>query len=177
MKTVKVRRGANRIVFLFLLFGFVIKLPRIRVKSFIAETCRIMKQRQWEYLWKIRTAPVDRHFSFKWYLFKGVVENWREYKFYISTRHVFLWKTTFSFFGFINIQPLGEQPKYTRTEIWEILCSIAGNDLFVDCHHFNNANNFCTKNGKLRILDYSSKDVQMIIVKYGDKFANLNGSP
>ncbi len=41
-------------------------------------------------------------------LWRGLADNWREYRFYSKTHHPFCQPTHFSFFGLVNFQALGD---------------------------------------------------------------------
>lgn len=166
----QVRKGNDRIVFIFPRLKFVVKIPIIHLISAIINIHDIIKGKMWRYLKMCLTYSVGVDGAFKAFLFKGLAANWGEFCFYWKTRHAFLQPTYFSLFGFLNIQQYDE-PCQLKGE--NIGCQISG--LAPDkvtsaaAHHLENPNNFCFHNGKLRMLDYGSRRCQDFIVRHGTK--------
>ncbi len=174
-KIIQLKVGTTRIAIMIPFLGIVVKIPKI---SFIHVTKKFLKygfsQKTRKQFYLYMLSP----FGLRTLLAAGIVANWSEYLFYRKTKNPFVLPTYFSIFGFCNIQAIGEECDYTNTEIWLVLHEIAGNDLFGDNHCFMNSKNFCVSGGgKLRQLDYASKGSQKVILKYGQQFAALSGSP
>ncbi len=178
MKQIIIKRGASRIVVLLVSAGLVLKFPVISFSG-IFKTFD-----NW------RSSIIDREFitdyffkysfdypgTFSFYLFQGIVANIREYRLYRRTKNDFLWPTYLTFFGLVNIQPIGDVVCRSGSDVWDSLYVIAGEDLFADSHTFNKSDNFChNKDGFLRILDYGAKGVSRVIDKFGCELSKING--
>jgi hypothetical protein len=102
--------------------------------------------------------------------FRGIYCNLREYWFYRRTANPFLWPTTFSLLGLVNVQPLAKvrllQTKDFR--LWSFVCKVTKDEVWQDNHTFSEEVNYTTDSeGHLRMLDYGSRRGQRVILKYG----------
>ncbi len=177
-KSIYVKVGTTRIVILIPLLCLVVKIPIIRFFMLFKDLMYSIISpypKKWKYFW---IPPTACPFGLRCYIIAGIVANWSEYRFYRKTKNPFLWPTYFSFFGIFNIQKIGKKSDYSSNKIWDILYTIAGNDLVADNHCFANRNNFCVdENNKLRLIDYASKGAQKVILQYGEQFSTIDGSP
>lgn len=167
-----VKRGSTRMAIIFAEQGFVIKVPIVSPLKALVK------------IWEYRYHPKMCLILFKWdetvpgsikyWLFKGIADNWREYLFYQTHRRWrFLFPTNFSFLGLFNITPIGEEiPDNLR--LWASLPTSAHLALRLDGHHFTKNENFCHYEGCIRIRDYGSRNTQKIIRRH---FEVLNTLP
>jgi len=139
----------------------VFKFPIIRVQMAFHNICRGRSQLLCLDEWNPAIVC-----SIGFYLFKGIRDNWNEFRFYRKTRHRFLQPTHFSLFGLVNIQDRGEPLHLQVSVFWKWMCDVTLGQAHQDGHHFANPNNFCFNNG-LRILDYGSKRTQACILRFG----------
>lgn len=162
-------RGSYRIIFVFR--TFVIKFPRIfpckAIKSIWTNALKgrvflskCLRRDIYGYLLGPRT-----------FLFRGLLENSREFYFFCKYQSQFLLPTYFSLFGLLNIQKKGKKEVETdlRKILWSQMVQITEGEVWKDEHHFSNPKNFCNENGKLKIMDYGSPYAQGVLEKYADK--------
>ncbi|MEK7653252.1 MAG: hypothetical protein AAB358_02130 [Patescibacteria group bacterium] len=162
-------KGKTRVVFVFPKLGLVFKLPMIRFLTSIALTKRNLQR----YFGGNPPLQKEDMGDVKSYLFGGILKNWREFIFYLKTRHPILQPTFFSLFGFFNIQLAGKE----QVKEWGAILSQATEILFdsnddnpffgSDNHHWMNPRNFSIDDGKLKMLDYGSKYTQKTIRSHG----------
>ena len=164
--------GTSRIVVVS--HGLAFKFPRVR----LGEAWETLKYRfRTRSLWREFVYTVYQVFSLKWILLKGVVDNWKEYRFYRKTKHPFLQPTYVSLIGLLNIQRAGRPLGNSSEALWHQLYELTGGAVLGDNHHFENPNNFCTSGRRLRILDYGGPETQRIVSEFGLKIFeefNLN---
>lgn len=175
----KISKGSKRVVITLPSFGIVIKFPVIRVFETILTIFSCLKKRHWIFLKIFLKARGDSTGveSFRKYIFEGVLENWREYVFFQKNGNTLLQPTYFSFFGFMNIQKLGQkinlEPKETEIDRkWKFrrkLEKILGDDFYKDSHHFSNPENFSWVNDKIQMHDYGGLKCQEVIKIHGAK--------
>ena len=110
--------------------------------------------------------------SIKRLLFRGLLENWREYRFYRKTRNKLLLPTYFSVFGLVNIQQLASSRPLDESNLWCQLHDLTNRAAWKDNHHFSNPDNFCLVNGKLMVIDYGGLEVQDVLAEYEDAIFN-----
>lgn len=166
---VKIVQGRSRIVILLPKLGVVIKFPIIHfvvaLRVFLddlLENGKLLRDELFRY-------TVETYGSLKQLLFKGVVDNWREWRFFRRTRHAFCQPTYFSFFGLVNIQRFTYSLHAQKIDPWLQLHALTNGAVFKDPHHFGNPNNFCLHDGMLMILDYGEPITQEIVLEFGDK--------
>ena len=165
----ELKKGTHRIVFIFPRFGFVIKLPRFYIWFAIKGFFKFIYYRDWKFLKKWLKYDVVVLGGFKNQVYKGIHDNWQEYKFYSITKNVFLQPTHFSLYGLVNIQSYGESKKTPFDTLLQYFMVLTDGDVFDDNHHFANYRNFCFEDGKIKITDYGSKRTQAVIEKWGEK--------
>jgi len=138
---IKIYSGEDRIVFLFPFLGIVIKFPKSE---------------------------------------KGSRTNFQEWRFWKRKRNIFCQPTYFAFkFKTLNskktfwicVQKLSHQLCDMDPEEFFIKLSILTRRMSEsDGHHFNKPNNFCyDRNGRLKMLDYGSRQTQKVISKCGER--------
>lgn len=165
----KFKKGHYRFVFVFPSLGIAIKFPIIRLWCLVKNIVYLTVRMRWESLWREMSSSIDFDFGLKGLLFRGIVDNWREFLFFRKTRNIFLQPTYFSFFGLLNIQKTSEPCMLNYVDLWCQLYELTGGKVFDDSHHFENPDNFCFANGKLMILDYGSKGTHGVINEFGAK--------
>lgn len=162
---VQVHKGTSRIV---LIFSFIpslaVKVPRVRLKTGIETLIRNWKETFHKKTWKYQV-----YWSPAWCLFKGLLDNWKEFRFYRKTRSSFLQVTYFSLFGIVNFQKRGHELKYDKIILILCLDNATNGEAVKDGHHFSETDNFCIDDGRIKILDYGSPRTQEIILKHGNK--------
>ncbi|OGG93353.1 hypothetical protein A2609_01525 [Candidatus Kaiserbacteria bacterium RIFOXYD1_FULL_47_14] len=174
----QIRKGNDRIVFVFPSLGIVVKLPIVHF--FFAARCSWQmffhcgaKGRRWKILKRYLEFPTKNMSSFRWFLFRGLSANWNEFRFYRKTKNPFLQPTYFSLFGLLNIQRFDEPCQLEETGFWWQLLELTNGKVSDDGHHFEEPRNFCFHNGKLRILDYGSRRTHDVVLQYGTKIVEL----
>ena len=138
----EIARGNTRTVLIFK--NFVLKFPRFYLSNAMEARRTFCKDPE-----KMR-RHVKRH------LLRGVGDNWREFIFYFCNHSSFLMPTFFSFFGLLNIQKRGEIFEMHYRVLWEQILQLTNNEAWADYHVFSEVNNFCQKDGRLKIFDYGS---------------------
>ncbi len=155
-----IKKGKNRIVLIFPALGFALKFPNIHF---------IRAARQLFTYGFHNPFPGEINRSLTEHLFKGIGDNWREFRFYFTRHHPFCLPTYFSLFGLCNIQRAGKPCRLGMQELWNEIHSITAGEAFQDAHHFSNPLNFCHVGNHLKILDYGHLKTQEIIEKFGSQ--------
>ncbi|OHA19471.1 MAG: hypothetical protein A2836_02295 [Candidatus Taylorbacteria bacterium RIFCSPHIGHO2_01_FULL_45_63] len=164
LRKIEIRKGTSRIILISSLFpNLVVKVPivrlRVGVKTIFTERKRLHNKETWdEEVW----------WGIGWCLYKGILDNWREYRFYKNTKHQFLQPTFFSLLGLINFQKRGELIQCDYVKFWRCIHNATDRGAMSDSHHFSETRNFCLNSG-VKILDYGSPRTQLIIKKFGVK--------
>ena len=112
--------------------------------------------------------------SIKMSLFGGMVDSWREWRFYKKHRSLreLLHPTYWSFFGLLNIQKYGKPMKARSLmdpkcgELYGCYFKVVGAPLNKDAHHFFYEGNFHYRDGKVLFLDYGGLATQKILSEY-----------
>lgn len=167
----QVKKGTSRLVIISSLFpGLVIKIPIIRLKdgigTLISERKRWLEKETWD------ERP---YWGIGWCLYKGILDNWREYRFYRNSRHAFLQATYFSLLGIINVQKRGRVIQCDIDKFWCCIYDATDGEVTNDAHHFKEAGNFCL-DGWVRLLDYGDHRTHVIVEKYGTKIMEVIAS-
>jgi hypothetical protein len=158
--------GESRVVITIPTLRIVIKFPIVHILS--ASKVLWPELRHPRHLWReVSNFTTEVDSSLKRLLAKGLMDNWREFVFYLSSRHPLVQPTYFSMFGVFNIQLYGKPCGCERTLLWAQLYELTSGAVFADGHHFANPNNFSLVLGRLRILDYGSKRTQGVIREHG----------
>lgn len=112
-------------------------------------------------------------------LFGGIMANWNEFIFFVKTKNKFLLPTYFSFFGLVNIQKRGQELKWSDGDFFSFLQknSKEKDQIFIDAHSFENPNNFCLDNGKLKMVDYGSRHCRSFILENWEQIQNNFSKP
>lgn len=165
----KIKKGSRRIVFIFPSLGFVIKIPKILLFRVLQHITIDIWGGHKKYLKKWFKYSVDTWGGFKNLAYKGIHDNWHEYKFYSSNHNTFLQPTYFSLYGLLNIQKYGKQIKMNGQILLPYFMNLTENEAWKDNHHFFASKNFCFDGSNIKILDYGSKKTQKIISKWGEK--------
>jgi len=142
--------------------GIVIKVPRVYIKTFWNNGRWALKNGYWRGWCRGVSLGNPR-----WCLADGFFSNWREFWFFITTRHPFVQPTYFSLFGAINIQRKGKECSLNDTDLWCQLMDLADKAVQKDEHHFDHPANFCLEDGRLTMSDYGSPACIEVIRAYG----------
>lgn len=168
----KISRGTSRTVLIF--ENFVIKLPRIYFWRTMKNVYRSIRR---GYFIKSLGWSIYSSMSPKRLLFKGFLDNWREFTYCRELRSPFLQPTYFSLLGLFNIQKVGEKLTVKQVDLWCQLYEMTSGEVFADSHTFANPDNFCQENERLKMLDYGNARIYEVLKKYGDKiFKNFDFS-
>lgn len=160
----RIKMGADRLVFVFPRLGIVVKLAIIHFISAV----RPFFEYRWAYLRGYIQWPLESGHSLRRFLFKGLSANWNEFWFFRKTRNPLLQPTWFSFFGFLNIQKYGELCQLPKRGFWMQMYALTDGEAFADSHHFRNSENFgFSDDGKLRMFDYGSRKSHVVIERFG----------
>ncbi len=172
---VEIKSGQSRIVVLIPSMGIVLKFSRVEFKkachtlrvAFAGKTQRarkgarrVLRERDMRQLWSMRR-----------FLFKGLVDNWSERRFYRETKYPVLAPTWLGL-GPVNVQQLAQPLPIDVDALWKRLYPILEQDIFRDAHHFYNSENFGLVDGRFVVLDYASPIVQELMEKHGDRLFN-----
>lgn len=164
----QIKHGTNRVALLIPSLGLAIKFPRIFATMLWKQLYHgYLKRRDWGGLWWFLTAPANKMCSFRYFLFRGLLDNLSEFRFYLKTRNKFAWPTYFSLVGIFNIQKLGKVLPFDEVyDVYHAIIGIAGSDVR-DAHCFGESDNYCRgSDGKLYLLDYASLNSQLVLQKY-----------
>lgn len=168
----KIAKGKLRFVVALPSLGIAIKFPRIYFLRMFYQLLRDVLFLSWVRVYRMACFGIDSPavWGYRKMLFAGIRTNWREFRFFRTTRNPFCQPTYFSFFGLLNIQKFAETPcnlhwRVLAVQIYEITNELSR----MDGHHFEFQENFCFEGGKLRILDYGSPKTQLVIVAFGEK--------
>lgn len=165
----EIKHGYSRSVLIFK--NYVIKFPRIYLKNaFNRAKEEKRRKRLW---WHLNRWTYMHYLSIHRYLFKGIIDNWLEYVFFIKSRHVIIVPTYFSFFGLFNIQARAHEfdGKKFRQKCWGVLGEITDWEVFNASHEFSSVSNYGIYNRRLRLFDYGNKRAQVVIVKYSKELS------
>lgn len=156
----KIKAGQDRLVVVMPEIGIAVKIPIVHIWL----AMKMIRNDGWECL---RHSAAARH-SPRYYLFKGIIANWSEFTFYQKTRNPFVQVTYFSLVGMFNIVRVDDPCQLDKKILRKQLYEITEGAISRDGHHFNNPDNFCFRDGKLKMLDYGSPATQQIATKYGE---------
>lgn len=158
-------KGNNRIVVCIGFLGIALKFPRIRLRQGLK--CLVddilghnnKLRREWDF-------AVNSKGSIMSFLFRGIRDNWSEYRFYKEIRHPLLQPTYFSLLGLVNVQ---RASSLYDIDLFYQFYEIIGEKVFEDSHHFHNPRNFSFEGGRLRIHDYGNPRTQKLIREHGEQ--------
>src|SRR4051812_33215842 len=105
-------KGATRFVVVFPKLNIVLKIAHIHplraLRVFVSTAHDAIRNGGWSEFKRRISYEDGVYHSFLWQ-FRGIYCNLREYRFFRETRNPFLWPTTFSLYGIVNIQPFAEK--------------------------------------------------------------------
>jgi len=116
------------------------------------------------------TTPV----SPLYWLFRGIMANWLEWRYYRRSRLPILVPTYLSL-GLVNIQLAGVRPQMTEKYFRNQISAIIGHDensdhdIHADSHTLRILDNYAAFAGRLKIVDYGSKAAWPFLDKWGQK--------
>jgi hypothetical protein len=186
-----VKYGTSRMVILLPRLGIALKFAQFhpfRVLRLLWNSIFHKKEKYGKLNWCQRTKKNfkrafynksgEENLPFFWmHLFQGLFDNISEFTFHLlNIKNKFPVPTYFSLFGIVNIQALQKNVCKKDEDVWHHLCkSSSHKELWNSSKHtFSVAGNFSTdRDGKLKVIDYASKEVQRMIRKYGDKFHSV----
>lgn len=173
------KRGDYRFVVVLPMIGIVLKFPLVHLATVLWSILRALVHFDFLSFWVMLRMPADpsQNRSVCGYqnrLFGGIMVNWREFVFFIKSRHhPFLLPTYLSVLGFINIQKLGTPPcNLKRGALWRQLYELTKGEVWDDGHHFSNPENFCLPDGRLTMIDYGQPKTWQVVIKYGKKIVD-----
>lgn len=179
-------KGSSRFVLAVPQLGLVFKFPRIPFADAWAKL-RSAKSRHRRFrLGREGGEPflkflqreffeyrVEHFASLKRTLCKGIVDNWRERKYYKrsdSERRKLLQPTYLSLLGLVNIQKYGKPMSCSSPgELYNAYFEVVGPPLNKDGHHFYNDDNFHHTGSSIRLLDYGSLATQQVLTDYSSE--------
>lgn len=115
------------------------------------------------------------HYTVSSFLLGGVMANLQERRFYKETKNPFCMPTYFSFFGLFNVQKRGGKVDFwERNEIWSYIYhnSKNSNQPFCDGHTLAETENYGMDNGRLKLVDYGSRQVGEYLKINGETLYN-----
>ena len=154
-----VKWGKNRFVLVFPAAGVALKFPIVHL---------LRAARQFFSYGFQDPYPGEVTKSLTEHLVKGIGDNWREFRFYLQTRHPFCQPTYFSFFGLLNLQQAAHPCRLSAQDLWSEIHAVTAGEAFKDAHHFSNPQNFChDRSQRLKIIDYGHPTTAEIVQQYG----------
>ena len=165
----KIHKGTNRMTLILPRWGVVVKFPLIHLGKASTLIFKQVRAGRWDAIRFEWSRPVDALIESKKLLFLGIVANRNEFAFYQETKNPFLQPTYFSFFGFLNIQKMGEPCTVPEVEWWRILQKITNEDVYDDPPHFSDPQNFCFSGGAIKMVDYGSSRCHEVVKNHGLK--------
>ncbi len=187
-----ISRGEHRLVVAVPPWGIAIKLPRLALKRENGGDTgpfrlTVVLGGFWSEVW-ITLRPWRRGWYFydrlHWLCFVGekvwlalcrerffvaMTDNWREWQYYAnasSLKRRLLKPTHFSLLGLLNIQTMGCPSTESNYVVQTAFHLAAGNAVYFERHHLQNAGNFDNFAEGLCFLDYGSVGVQKFIDEY-----------
>lgn len=121
------------------------------------------------------TKSYEIHHTFGNFLLSGIMANLQEWQFYKQNKNPFCMPTYFSFLGLFNIQKKGEKIDFWDIhEIWRYVVNNSQNPKqpLCDGHALSEPKNYCTDNGKLKLVDYGNRQVAEFLKLNGKKLYN-----
>lgn len=165
----RLKQGNTRYV--IILKKIVIKLPRIKLLSFIKSCVHNAKHGNLIKSFKFSSSAL---LSPRALLFKGIIDNFNEYRLYKKLHHKLLMPTYFSLFGLLNLQKRGEVVS-EDVHSFKKLYEATNGEIFKDSHAFDNPENFCLDQGIFKMVDYGSERVAEVLSNYADSiFKSFN---
>lgn len=165
-----IHHGSSRIVITFGNLAF--KFPKIRILRPLKDVYGICSN-QSVYRFSLLRGYLTQDINASscpgplYYLFYGIVSNWREWRFWVKHRHTFCEPTHFSLLGLVNLQRVASGLNTANEKFWEEMKQVKGYD-WADGHHFSNPKNFSLRGKKLCIVDYGSPETQVAILRHGE---------
>jgi hypothetical protein len=168
----EVKRGNDRLVILIPSLQIALKFPRIYLHNAWDNIASCFTDKgHWKYELFKWTTQADG--TLKHWLFRGIMANWLEFCYYMSTRYSFIVPTYFSLFGLVNIQQFSEPCSFNSSDFLSQLVDSTDQEICrdpdVNGHHFMKSANFSLQGGKWRAIDYGAIDAQATLTKYGKK--------
>ena len=164
----KIAKGESRLVVVLPGLGIVIKFSIIHLVIGFRVLWYDLSRKGNRLHDELFRYTIEMSRSLKRLLFKGIVDNWREWRFYQRTRHPFCQPTYLSLFGLLNIQRFARPCTLQENDLWCQLHELTKGAVFKDSHHFTNPDNFCLNGEGLRILDYGGLKTQEVVQEFGD---------
>lgn len=169
----EIRYGEHRAVIVIPSHGIVLKFPRMYVASCVyVLRMRVRGKSLKEALMIILTSvrwSSDFAFSPRRLLFKGFIDNWREWRFWRRTRHAIL-APTILWLPWVSVQRYANPlPIRDGKELRRRFSDILGEKIHLDGHHFRNPDNFGTADGHLAVCDYASLKTQELLTEFGEE--------
>ena len=189
---ITIHSGNTRHAVLIYPLGICIKFPKINPAKGLQQLLKIITllfrvfvtktkphhELTWHIKWilfghyeQIITKPVSY-----WWL-RGIMANINEFCYYATNRNnPLLVPTYFSFFGFLNIQPIVQPMTNHRFDLLSLFWSSTEiQDEMTGCDsHAWESQNFTQRNdGTIALYDYASTRAWPIVKKYGSRFSKI----
>ena len=171
--------GTTRVVVVFPKLGIVLKVARINWKQIgdALERTALWLSGDKKFRKIIPTfAKLIKHF--KILNFRGLMANIYEWKMWKETKSAFLWPTSFSFLGLVNIQPLAKRLVKEGDldyESWWTRVQIATEFYSWECCHAWEERNFCFDSvGAPKMLDYGSRALLEVFRRFETKLLSVD---
>lgn len=176
----KKAKGKTRSVIILSSLGVVIKIPIFIPKVYV----KVASDAVWDSFSKSKSISdfltlaltndySARRYVWKTYVTAGIEANIREFIFWNKHRgENFLVPTYFSFFGLINIMPLGESI-LTHPGLMCLWGRLTNDQCREDDHHFVNNRNFVVFEGRLCSCDYGNVLTQTVLERHFESFRGL----
>lgn len=174
-----IHRGTYRTVVAVPALGLAFKVARIRVVELARELICHFEYPQARTFAAVRRyasrslhASVDDAAPAKRLLFKGLVDNWREWRFSETFDHPIL-VPTYASIGLVNVQAYADPlPDQGATAHWRKIVRILDTHVRRDSHHFASNPNFGWRDGHLAMIDYASPKTHEVLRTYADRLVD-----
>lgn len=167
------KKGTSRRALVIPALGVCLKFARIRLWSALAETNGWFWMKDGpsvRHALKLWSYPIDDWGGARGMVFRGIRDNWREWRFSVRNPHPVVARTYLTL-GFLNVQEAAKPGSVSFDTHMRRFQNVVGwralNDAG-DPHAFT-PNNFGVRDGKACVVDYASPAMQKILAEYGDK--------
>ncbi len=162
--------GQDRVVLLFESV-VAVKFARIRFWRIFKIFCGFINKRsRFErlqiFISSLSPDRIEYWGSVSGMLFRGIKENWQEFRFWRRYRQKFLAPTYFSLFGLVNFQKASRPSPENGDKVWPKLRKWNEKMAFKDAHTLGKSRNFCRIDGRIKIVDYGSSRVQEVLLAW-----------
>lgn len=167
------KKGTSRAVLVIPGLGICLKFARVKIWAAVWSTGRDLFRGRFWLAWRYWKYPTRSSVGARRLVFRGILDNWREWRFSARLAHPVLARTYLTL-GIVNVQeaagenPLPMDPHYRRFQNIVGWRTINDSD---DLHAFSQRN-FGVRDGKAVVVDYASLAMQKVLAEYGDRIHN-----